>query len=55
MNLVPLLQAEEDVRYVRARAAKLKDEASVMGAVANWKVGESVYNSDRWVAPMVNK
>eukprot|EP00123_Amoebidium_parasiticum_P019328 comp24576_c0_seq1/m.46785 comp24576_c0_seq1/g.46785 ORF comp24576_c0_seq1/g.46785 comp24576_c0_seq1/m.46785 type:complete len:133 (-) comp24576_c0_seq1:47-445(-) len=49
--LVPLLQAEEDRRYLRARAQGQEYEAKIMAGVDGWQVGEKVYHTDRWVPP----
>ena len=50
MALVPLLQAEEDVRFLRARLDSLEKEAAVMKGVKGWKVGESPYKTT-WLPP----
>ena len=47
--LIPLLQAEEDVRYVMAKRAADEKEAELMSGVPGWKVGASVYNSGAWM------
>ena len=52
--LVPVLQAEEDRRYVAARAAALRAEAAMMSHVPGWRVGESPYNSGRWMPPALS-
>mmetsp|Transcript_15730 Transcript_15730/g.44016 ORF Transcript_15730/g.44016 Transcript_15730/m.44016 type:complete len:144 (-) Transcript_15730:197-628(-) len=49
--LVPLLQAEEDRRYLAERKALLEKEAEIMKDVPGWKVGASVINSTRWLPP----
>jgi NADH dehydrogenase (ubiquinone) 1 alpha subcomplex subunit 13 len=49
--LVPVLQAEEDRRYVAMKQAQERQEAEVMKNVRGWKVGESVYSDGRWMAP----
>lgn len=38
-------------RFVREWNKYLEYEAEVMKDVPGWKVGESVYNSGRWVPP----
>lgn len=38
-------------RFVREWKKYLEYEAEVMKDVPGWKVGESVYNSGRWVPP----
>ncbi|KAJ7010042.1 hypothetical protein NC653_000691 [Populus alba x Populus x berolinensis] len=49
--ILPLLQAEEDERFVKEWKKYLEYEAEVMKDVPGWKVGESVYNSGRWMPP----
>ena len=51
LAIIPVLQAEEDVKCVKAEIADLKDEAVVMKGVKGWKVGESVYHSGKWMPP----
>ena len=51
LALYPYLQAETDRNYAVAESEKLKEEARVMKGRKGWKVGESVYNSGRWVPP----
>jgi NADH dehydrogenase (ubiquinone) 1 alpha subcomplex subunit 13 len=43
------LQAEEDRWYVERENEIRAKEAEIMKNVSGWKVGESVYLSDRWV------
>merc|ERR1711935_1170103 len=50
-QLAPLLQAEEDRRYLQWKRDMDADEAEVMKDVAGWKAGQSVYHTDRWVKP----
>merc|ERR1712028_135063 len=54
-NLVALLQAEEDRRYVVAKEAAIAREAEIMKDVPGWKVGESVYNGGRWMPPATQR
>eukprot|EP00128_Syssomonas_multiformis_P018874 Colp12_sorted_trinity150504_noHs@17516 len=49
--LTPMLQAEEDRRWIREHHQSIVEEAFVMKDVKDWKVGESVYNTSRFVAP----
>ncbi|XP_039157047.1 NADH dehydrogenase [ubiquinone] 1 alpha subcomplex subunit 13-B-like [Eucalyptus grandis] len=49
--ILPVLQAEEDERFVKEWKKYLEYEAEVMKDVPGWKVGESVYHSGRWVPP----
>ncbi|TWW72629.1 NADH dehydrogenase [ubiquinone] 1 alpha subcomplex subunit 13 [Takifugu flavidus] len=50
--LYPLLQAEQDRRTLRLLRENLEEEAFIMKDVPGWKVGESVFNTERWVTPM---
>ncbi|CAL9189702.1 unnamed protein product [Musa hybrid cultivar] len=49
--ILPMLQAEEDERFVKEWNKYLEEEARIMKDVPGWKVGESVYNSGKWVPP----
>ncbi|RVX19404.1 NADH dehydrogenase [ubiquinone] 1 alpha subcomplex subunit 13-B [Vitis vinifera] len=49
--ILPVLQAEEDERFVKEWKKYLEEEARIMKNVPGWKVGESVYNSGRWMPP----
>ncbi|GFY81479.1 GRIM-19 protein [Actinidia rufa] len=49
--LVPMLQAEEDERFVKEWKKYLEEEARIMKDVPGWKVGESVYHSGKWMPP----
>ncbi|XP_020269597.1 NADH dehydrogenase [ubiquinone] 1 alpha subcomplex subunit 13-B-like [Asparagus officinalis] len=49
--ILPLLQAEEDERFVKEWKKYLEEEARIMKDVPGWKVGESVYHSGRWTPP----
>ncbi|XP_062888618.1 NADH dehydrogenase [ubiquinone] 1 alpha subcomplex subunit 13 [Mobula hypostoma] len=53
--MMPLLQAEQDRRYLRLLRENLEEEAKIMKDVPGWKVGESVYHSDRWFTPSVEE
>ncbi|KAJ9058857.1 hypothetical protein DSO57_1008074 [Entomophthora muscae] len=53
IHLVPLLTAENDRDLYRRRLASLSREREIMKDVPGWVVGESVYNSKRYVAPAV--
>jgi NADH dehydrogenase (ubiquinone) 1 alpha subcomplex subunit 13 len=52
--LVPLLQAEEDRRYVAVQRKALVAEALLMSGKPGWKAGESVYNGGRWTPPALS-
>ncbi|XP_039116788.1 NADH dehydrogenase [ubiquinone] 1 alpha subcomplex subunit 13-B [Dioscorea cayenensis subsp. rotundata] len=49
--IVPMLQAEEDERFVKEWKKYLEEEARIMKDVPGWKVGENVYNSGKWMPP----
>ncbi|KAH1174812.1 NADH dehydrogenase [ubiquinone] 1 alpha subcomplex subunit 13 [Mauremys mutica] len=49
--LFPLLQAESDRRTLQLLRENLEEEARIMEGVPGWKVGESVFHTDRWVPP----
>ncbi|OIS98949.1 nadh dehydrogenase [ubiquinone] 1 alpha subcomplex subunit 13-b [Nicotiana attenuata] len=49
--ILPMLQAEEDERFVKEWKKYLEEEARIMKDVPGWKVGESVYNSGKWMPP----
>ncbi|XP_061878712.1 NADH dehydrogenase [ubiquinone] 1 alpha subcomplex subunit 13 isoform X2 [Entelurus aequoreus] len=50
--MMPLLYAEQDRRTLRMMRQNLEEEAVLMKDVPGWKVGESVYHTDRWVTPL---
>ncbi|CAG07723.1 unnamed protein product, partial [Tetraodon nigroviridis] len=50
--LMPLMQAEQDRRTLRMLRENLEEEAVIMKDVPGWKVGESVFHTERWVTPM---
>ncbi|KAE9450647.1 hypothetical protein C3L33_17463, partial [Rhododendron williamsianum] len=49
--ILPMLQAEEDERFVKEWKKYLEEEARIMKDVPGWKVGENVYNSGKWMPP----
>ena len=49
--IIPLLQAEEDRRFLAQRALGLEQEAKLMAGVEGWVVGKSAYNTTRYVPP----
>ncbi|KAG7456717.1 hypothetical protein MATL_G00238840 [Megalops atlanticus] len=53
--LLPLLQAEHDRRTLRLLRENLEEEAQIMKDVPGWKVGESVFHTDRWVTPLTDE
>ncbi|XP_074834551.1 NADH dehydrogenase [ubiquinone] 1 alpha subcomplex subunit 13 [Carettochelys insculpta] len=53
--LLPLLQAESDRRVLRLLRENLEEEAKIMKDVPGWKVGESVWHTDRWVTPTIDE
>lgn len=53
--LAPYLQAEEDARFIKARAEAKDLEAEIMKEVPGWDVEKSVYhNGNIWVKPPIN-
>lgn len=48
-SMAPILQAEADRLYMAREEEINKREAEIMKDVKGWKVGESVYNTERWV------
>merc|ERR1712010_436115 len=50
MNIMPILQAEEDIRFVQAQKEALKLEEKIMKDVPGWTVGEKPYKT-RWMPP----
>ncbi|XP_071982651.1 NADH dehydrogenase [ubiquinone] 1 alpha subcomplex subunit 13 [Engystomops pustulosus] len=55
LALLPLFQAESDRRSLRILRENLEQEAIIMKDVPGWKVGESVFHTDRWVSPTLNE
>ncbi|XP_049733499.1 NADH dehydrogenase [ubiquinone] 1 alpha subcomplex subunit 13 isoform X1 [Elephas maximus indicus] len=53
--LMPLLQAERDRRVLQMLRENLEEEAIIMKDVPDWKVGESVFHTTRWVPPMAGE
>ncbi|XP_027328242.1 NADH dehydrogenase [ubiquinone] 1 alpha subcomplex subunit 13 [Anas acuta] len=53
--LMPLLQAEADRRILRQLRQNLDEEAKIMKDVPGWKVGESVFHTNRWVPPTLDE
>ncbi|XP_072213562.1 NADH dehydrogenase [ubiquinone] 1 alpha subcomplex subunit 13 [Excalfactoria chinensis] len=53
--LMPLLQAEADRRTLRLMRQNLDEEAKIMKDVPGWKVGESLFHTDRWVPPTLDE
>lgn len=53
--ILPLIQAEEDARFVQEKQKVDEEEARIMANVPGWKVGENVYNSGRWMPPSTGK
>jgi NADH dehydrogenase (ubiquinone) 1 alpha subcomplex subunit 13 len=54
--MAPILQAEQDAKYLARQAEILQREAEIMKDVPGWKVGESVYynTKTRWVPDNTN-
>ncbi|XP_032805881.1 NADH dehydrogenase [ubiquinone] 1 alpha subcomplex subunit 13 [Petromyzon marinus] len=53
--ILPLLQAEQDRHVLQQVRENLEEEAKIMKDVPGWKVGESVYNSNRWHTPTIDQ
>lgn len=53
--LMPLFQAEKDRRVLQMLRENLEEEAIIMKDVPDWKVGESVFHTTRWVTPMMGE
>uniref|UniRef100_A0A8C5LCQ7 NADH dehydrogenase [ubiquinone] 1 alpha subcomplex subunit 13 n=2 Tax=Jaculus jaculus TaxID=51337 RepID=A0A8C5LCQ7_JACJA len=53
--LMPLFQAEKDRRTLQMLRENLEEEAVIMKDVPDWKVGESVFNTTRWVPPAIGE
>lgn len=48
-TLAPYLQAEADREYVQRELKILAKEKEIMKDVPGWKIGQSPYNSDKWL------
>lgn len=46
--IAPILQAEEDRKYMIREYIALKREAEIMKDVPGWEVGKNHYNSKKW-------
>ncbi|XP_002801516.2 LOW QUALITY PROTEIN: NADH dehydrogenase [ubiquinone] 1 alpha subcomplex subunit 13 [Macaca mulatta] len=53
--LMPLFQAETDRRTLQMLRENLEEEAIIMKDVPDWKVGESVFHTTRWVPPLIGE
>lgn len=53
IGIVPMLQAEEDRRYLQWVRDCRAEEAEIMKDVPGWEVGQSVYHTDKWHRPPV--
>ncbi|KAL3694308.1 hypothetical protein R1sor_007959 [Riccia sorocarpa] len=53
--ILPLIQVEEDARFVKELKKQLEEEKELMAHVPGWKVGENVYSSGRWMPPATGK
>ncbi|KAF6261170.1 GRIM-19 [Scenedesmus sp. NREL 46B-D3] len=49
--IIPVLQAEEDIRWVAHSKAALEAEARIMKDVPGWEVGKSNSATGRWIPP----
>jgi len=50
-SIIPFLQAETDVIYVRMMQKEKELEAMIMSDVPGWDVNESVYKTREWRMP----
>ncbi|KAI7809581.1 NADH dehydrogenase [ubiquinone] 1 alpha subcomplex subunit 13 [Triplophysa rosa] len=53
--MLPLLQAELDRSTLRMLRENLEEEAVIMKDVPDWKVGENMFHTDRWVTPFTEE
>ncbi|XP_052608675.1 NADH dehydrogenase [ubiquinone] 1 alpha subcomplex subunit 13 isoform X1 [Peromyscus californicus insignis] len=53
--LMPLFQAEMDRRTLQILRENLEEEAVIMKDVPDWKVGESMFHTTRWVPPLLEE
>jgi NADH dehydrogenase (ubiquinone) 1 alpha subcomplex subunit 13 len=49
-TIIPMLQAEEDVKYLQARKVQIEEEEKYASNIPGWVVGGSTYNT-RWMPP----
>jgi len=49
--IIPVLQAEQDIRFVEQRKKELEEEAKIMAKVPGWKVGEATSTTGRYIPP----
>ncbi|KAL3145844.1 hypothetical protein ABBQ38_015216 [Trebouxia sp. C0009 RCD-2024] len=49
--IMPILQAEEDRRYVRAQEEFSRKEKELMKNVPGYVIGENLYSGGRWMPP----
>jgi len=52
IGILPLLQAEHDRKCLKALKENEEMEALIMKDVPGWTVGESVYNTEKWITPV---
>ncbi|KAK2508566.1 hypothetical protein MC885_004884 [Smutsia gigantea] len=45
----------DDGRVLQMLRENLEEEAIIMKDVPNWKVGESVFHTTRWVTPVIGE
>merc|ERR1712216_35170 len=53
-TLMPLLQAEEDRRFLEYRKGLLEAEETIMKGVKGWKAGDNVYNNGKRYPPVTS-
>ncbi|XP_071952851.1 NADH dehydrogenase [ubiquinone] 1 alpha subcomplex subunit 13-like [Antedon mediterranea] len=53
LAIMPLVEVETDRDILKRLKFNQAQEALIMKDVAGWNVGESVYNTDRWIDPCI--
>ncbi|XP_038073670.1 NADH dehydrogenase [ubiquinone] 1 alpha subcomplex subunit 13-like [Patiria miniata] len=53
IGIMPLLKAEDDRQKLKILKSNFEQEAIIMKDVPGWKAGESIYESKRWMDPML--
>lgn len=52
ISMLPFLQAEADVEFLRENEKVLEQERKIMKDVPGWVVGEKTYHADRYTTPL---
>ncbi|XP_033106991.1 NADH dehydrogenase [ubiquinone] 1 alpha subcomplex subunit 13-like [Anneissia japonica] len=53
LAIMPLIEVETDRDILKRLKFNQEQEAIIMKDVPGWNIGESVYNTDRWVEPCI--